>query len=82
MSRKLPEYAVYLNEREISSLLVRRIGDGEEVGISVEQGMYEFPFKRSAETFINRKNAIELIVALMKYFGIKLTELPSFPPRD
>ena len=66
----LPEYLIYQKESESSDIEIRKIKGGKEVGISVAEDMYQYPFSRKAETFLNKSDAEKLIQALQEYFHI------------
>ncbi len=72
---KLPPYLVYRKTGEHSEIQVRKIKGDKDAGIRVSEKLYDFPGEAHAETFINRKNAIELIQSLMEYFGIRPSDL-------
>lgn len=65
----LPEWLIYRKKTKVSELEIRKIGDGD-AGIKVTKELHEFPGSISAEAFINRENAIEIIEALKEYFNI------------
>lgn len=70
MLSELPDYLIFRSKNEDSSVEVRKINGGDEVGISATEGLYQFPFTRRAEGFINKKDAERLIKALQDYFKI------------
>ena len=66
----LPEYLIYRKVSKYSKIEIRKLRT-KEVGICVGQTNYDFPFSTSAETFINKDDAIKLIKSLKEYFGIE-----------
>ena len=65
----LPDYAIFLKKTSTGELLVRKLGD-KTAGICIEKKNHDFPFTASAEFFINREAAVDLIKALQQYFKI------------
>lgn len=68
----LPDWLIYKKRDSNGELQIRKIGNGD-AGIEVTRVLYDFPgsVTVSAEFFINKEEARELIEALREYFDIK-----------
>jgi hypothetical protein len=67
----LPDYLIYRKKSKYSEIEVRKLRGDKEVGINVTRELSDMPGSIHAETFLTRKDAIELIEALREYFNIK-----------
>lgn len=70
MAQKLPDYALFLKQDEDGYLLLRKVG-GEGMGIVIKQNFGGWSPSATTEAFIIKKDAIEIIAALKKYFKIE-----------
>lgn len=66
----LPEYLLYKKRYKKNEIVIRRLKYTHEAGVRIEQEFSDSPFSRSAEFFINKEDAKEIIKALQKYFRI------------